>query len=242
MKVGLLQRTNIEYALSKVRELSIKDSQYQINQIIKDLGIKRLNNFDLDLLNKQKIFHLDHIKKICIDYRLRFLDIKYFKNDLPNDAIKEIDKNLISNRAGRISSDDLLKTKEAYRNKNIIEAADESRGTLYNQSAKEVDSMITAVMSQPIVKSRQLKDLGITYKKNTGELIINDPAQASKDPLGRILVDLRNKQRDLKKQRQAEEEAQTGSPSRRWRGWCRWRWQRPPDLQQVAGSDSHEVP
>ena len=88
----LLQRTNIEDALSKVRGLSIKDSQDQINQIIKDLGIKRLNNFDLDLLNKQKIFHLDHIKKICIDYRLRFLDIKYFKNDLPEEAIKEIDR------------------------------------------------------------------------------------------------------------------------------------------------------
>ena len=91
MKLRLLQRTNIEYALSKVRELSIKDSNIQINQIIKDLGIKRLNNFDFDLLNQQKIFHLDHIKKICIDYRLRFLDIKYFKNDLPNEAIKKID-------------------------------------------------------------------------------------------------------------------------------------------------------
>ena len=91
MKLRLLQRTNIEYALSKVRELSIKDSNIQINQIIKDLGIKRLNNFDFDLLNQQKIFHLDHIKKICIDYRLRFLDIKYFKNDLPNEAFKKID-------------------------------------------------------------------------------------------------------------------------------------------------------
>ena len=92
MKVRLLKRTNIEDALSKVRGLSIKDSQDQINQIIKDLGIKRLNNFDLDLLNKQKIFHLDHIKKICIDYRLRFLDIKYFKNNLPDEAFKEIDR------------------------------------------------------------------------------------------------------------------------------------------------------
>ena len=30
------------------------------------------------------------------------------------------------------------------------------------------DKMITAVMSQPVVKTRQLKDLGITYKKDTG--------------------------------------------------------------------------
>ena len=58
--------------------------------------------------------------------------------------------------------------------------------------------MITAVMSQPVVKTRQLKDLGITYKKDTGELIITDPSRASKDALGRILLVLRNKQRDLK--------------------------------------------
>ena len=137
---------------------------------------------------------------------------KQLNRELQDSSVKEIDKNLISNRAGRLSSDELLKTKEAYRNKNIIEAADESRGTLYNQSAKEIDTMITAVMSQPIVKSRQLKDLGITYKKDTGELIITDPSTASKDPLGRILVDLRNKQRDLKRQRQAEEELHTCLP------------------------------
>ncbi len=83
----------------------------------------------------------------------------------------------------------------------------------YNpESAKEIDSMITAVMSQPVVKTRQLKDLGITYKKDTGELIITDPSRASKDALGRILVDLRNKQRDLKKQRTAEEELHTCLP------------------------------
>ena len=132
--------------------------------------------------------------------------------ELQDSAVKEIDKNLISNRAGRLSSDELLKTKEAYRTKNIIEAADESRGTLYEKSAKEIDTMITAVMSQPVVKTRQLKDLGFTYKKNTGELIIADASLASKDSLGRILVDLRNKQRDLKKQRKAEEELHTCLP------------------------------
>ena len=82
----------------------------------------------------------------------------------------------------------------------------------YNQTSKEIDSMITAVMSQPIVKNRQLKDLGITYKKNTGELIINNPALASKDALGRILVDLKNKQQALKKERKAIEELHTCLP------------------------------
>ena len=137
---------------------------------------------------------------------------KELNTELQDSAIKEIDKSLISNRAGRLSSDEFLKTKEVYRTKNIVEAADESRGTLYNQTSKEIDSMITAVMSQPIVKGRQLKDLGITYKKNTGELIINNPAIASKDALGRILVDLKNKQQALKKERKAIEELHTCLP------------------------------
>ena len=34
--------------------------------------------------------HLSHIRSICIDYRLRFLDSKYFKGDLPPRAISEV--------------------------------------------------------------------------------------------------------------------------------------------------------
>ena len=45
-----------------------------------------------------------------------------------------------------------------------------------------------------------------TYKKDTGELIIRNPKEAAKDSLGRILVDLKNKQQALKKERQALEE------------------------------------
>ncbi|MGA1546558.1 MAG: hypothetical protein ACO349_06385, partial [Flavobacteriaceae bacterium] len=45
---------------------------------------------ELDLLSKDRIYHIDEIKKVCIDYRLRFLDIKYFKNELPQDALTQI--------------------------------------------------------------------------------------------------------------------------------------------------------
>ncbi|MGB6269612.1 MAG: hypothetical protein WBF67_11465 [Olleya sp.] len=48
------------------------------------------NSFNLDLLNTEHIFHIDSIKKTCIDYRLRFLDTKYFKNQFPQDAISKI--------------------------------------------------------------------------------------------------------------------------------------------------------
>ena len=49
-----------------------------------------VNVFDFDQLETDKIFHLVQIKKVCIDYRLRFLDIKYFKGNIPQEAVQKI--------------------------------------------------------------------------------------------------------------------------------------------------------
>lgn len=54
------------------------------------------NNFNFELLETKNIYHIDQIKAICIDYRLRFLDTKYFKGQLPYEAIskiKDLEKN-----------------------------------------------------------------------------------------------------------------------------------------------------
>lgn len=48
------------------------------------------NNFNFDLLESGRIFHLSQIKKICIKYRLRFLSTKYFKGELPPEAISAV--------------------------------------------------------------------------------------------------------------------------------------------------------
>ncbi|ETN95384.1 hypothetical protein [Zhouia amylolytica] len=48
------------------------------------------NNFNFDLLNTESIFHINQIKKICIDYRLRFLSTTYFKGDFPQKTINKI--------------------------------------------------------------------------------------------------------------------------------------------------------
>lgn len=48
------------------------------------------NTFNLSLLESERIFHLSDIQKICVDYRLRFLDSKYFKGEFPEEAISEI--------------------------------------------------------------------------------------------------------------------------------------------------------
>lgn len=46
------------------------------------------NNFNFDLLESGRIFHLSQIKKICIQYRLRFLYTKYFKGEIPHEALR----------------------------------------------------------------------------------------------------------------------------------------------------------
>ena len=90
MKANLLPRTNIEKALSKTRELTLEAHESNLDSLIKSLDIKSLNAFDFDLLASDKIYHLDQIKKVSIDYRLRFLDLKYFKNKLPQEALDTI--------------------------------------------------------------------------------------------------------------------------------------------------------
>jgi hypothetical protein len=102
----ILRGTNIEQKLQKsknksgsdskilaeVEEILNKDSQKE-NAINKQLATKdhaRENDFDFDLLETDKIFHIDQIREICIDYRLRFLNSAYFKGKIPRQAISKI--------------------------------------------------------------------------------------------------------------------------------------------------------
>ncbi|MEA1787372.1 hypothetical protein U1E44_14825 [Arenibacter sp. GZD96] len=48
------------------------------------------NLFDFDALETQHIYHISQIRAICIDYRLRFLDSRYFKGVIPPEAISKI--------------------------------------------------------------------------------------------------------------------------------------------------------
>ena len=92
MKMKLIQRTNIESALKQNRESTYEEHKVNLSNLIDSLRINTINNFDLSKLSKNRIYHIDHIKKVSIDYRLRFLDIKYFKSKLPIEALKQIKK------------------------------------------------------------------------------------------------------------------------------------------------------
>lgn len=101
-----LSNTNIAEKLSSFKrktttENEILDQVYQIlekeatvseaiSERIKKSGNQNTNRYDFDKLESQRIFHIDHIKKICIDYRLRFLNSRYFKGKIPHTGIDEI--------------------------------------------------------------------------------------------------------------------------------------------------------
>lgn len=102
----LLKKTNIENELARLRfrttsEVEILESVANIlkNDDTKDEIIletlnkgksSKENDFNFDLLETQNIYHLDTIKSICIDYRLRFLDTKFFKGEIPYEAVSKI--------------------------------------------------------------------------------------------------------------------------------------------------------
>lgn len=102
----LLQKTNIEDELSRLKSKGF-DSKNALQQVYDILNAHQdnqeriqgnlqkrkkvgINNFVFDLLETDKIYHIDQIKKICIDYRLRFLSSKYFKGDIPQEAYARI--------------------------------------------------------------------------------------------------------------------------------------------------------
>ena len=107
----IVPRTNLEKQLTKIRdkgytpndwksqvELLFDQEAIRTEQILEKLSAASQdtdNSFDFDALETSKIYHIDHIKQICIDYRLRFLDAKFFKGKIPYEAvtiIKDLEK------------------------------------------------------------------------------------------------------------------------------------------------------
>jgi hypothetical protein len=103
----MLSRTNIEQKLQKVRSKTYKNAEIleQVTAILAEYDLKEdaiiarmkspqqptpRNPFNIDLLETDKIYHVDQIREICVDYRLRFLDTKYFKNEIPQEALNKI--------------------------------------------------------------------------------------------------------------------------------------------------------
>ena len=87
IKYKVFKKTNIQEALEKERN---QEFNLILQGLLKDLEIKKKNTFNIKLLDRNRIYHINQIKKVCIDYRLRFLNIKYFKNKIPHYALNQI--------------------------------------------------------------------------------------------------------------------------------------------------------
>ena len=102
----MFARTNLENRLSKLRlkRLSEEALMNQIQNVLTENMVARTaikqrltqtnssgkNEFIFDLVASGKIFHLEDIKQLCVTYRLRFLDAKFFKGYYPEEAISNI--------------------------------------------------------------------------------------------------------------------------------------------------------
>lgn len=102
----MLSRINIEKKLleqrfRRVEEQELMKEVFRIfseneddrKAIISKLGnssTSESNSFNFNLLETSHIFHLEDIKNICTIYRLRFLDSKFFKGGIPEEAISKI--------------------------------------------------------------------------------------------------------------------------------------------------------
>lgn len=92
MKLNLLASTNLEKVLKASVEKHRKatDVLSHVKSLIGKSRFQGTNQFDFDQLESANIFSLEEIKIICIDYRLRFLDIKYFKGSIPQEGKNKI--------------------------------------------------------------------------------------------------------------------------------------------------------
>ena len=100
----MLKRVNIEKQLVKERNNRNEFISNVVSEIFENVTaeddkilnklteqpLNSQNNFNPELLLTKNIYHINTIKKICVDYRLRFLDSNYFKSDIPYEAILKI--------------------------------------------------------------------------------------------------------------------------------------------------------
>ena len=96
-----MQKLNIHQELLKERAKNTDSNQ--LSEVLKKIWVESdlkstnikdtlnskndnsYNSLDFDKMDSNKIFHEKTIEKICVDYRLRFLDTNYFKGEYPDD-------------------------------------------------------------------------------------------------------------------------------------------------------------
>jgi hypothetical protein len=90
---NLKKKMNSESELiSQVKKI-LSENELERENIKSELSKKSSTNhnyFIFDELETKNIFHINEIKTLCVDYRLRFLSSHYFKGAIPEEAISKI--------------------------------------------------------------------------------------------------------------------------------------------------------
>lgn len=81
---------NLMEQIQRVFETEALKDRMILDSLSDDSELEESNDFDLDLLQGDSIYHLSDIERMCIDYRLRFLNSALFKGELPYEAISKI--------------------------------------------------------------------------------------------------------------------------------------------------------
>lgn len=83
----LSQELFLNQAKALLNEDARTDAQ-ALSQIRESNGT--LNELQIDRLDPSRVIHIDDIERLCVTYRLRFLDSKYFKGDIPQVALARV--------------------------------------------------------------------------------------------------------------------------------------------------------
>ncbi|MEP2935119.1 MAG: hypothetical protein ABJM06_05340 [Gilvibacter sp.] len=90
----MLAATNLKEKLNQNRSKRL-NNEFLADQATECFKIAKPQNrnsdgFDINRLDAGRIYHLNDIKSLCLTYRLRFLDVHYFKGELPAEANEQI--------------------------------------------------------------------------------------------------------------------------------------------------------
>lgn len=102
------QKRTPDDVLTEFRQLFEREDQrdeWILNNILKE--DKEERKYDLGQINPEHIYSESQIKKICTDYRLRFLDASLFKGEIPYEAIAKV-KRLQKNQSEELTGFKIL--------------------------------------------------------------------------------------------------------------------------------------
>ncbi|MFN4763125.1 hypothetical protein ACKGJN_08395 [Gillisia sp. Q332] len=85
-----ISQENLMEQVQRIFEVESRKDRIILDSLNDDSEVEESNIFDFDLLEGDNIYHLSDIERICIDYRLRFLNSALFKAELPYQAISKI--------------------------------------------------------------------------------------------------------------------------------------------------------